>query len=101
MAGTGPKTAATPLELLTDNRVAKPPFLNDVWGYLVGGFIGLGGSLYGNFTTKRPLLAGKTYPIFSITIVYIIQCTKINIYFSSTSNRRNYSRCSFIREIHG
>lgn len=70
MAGTGPKTAATPLELLTDNGVAKPPFLNDVWGYLVGGFIGLGGSLYGNFTTKRPLLAGKTSYFFNNNRLY-------------------------------
>ncbi|XP_044747674.1 NADH dehydrogenase [ubiquinone] 1 subunit C2 [Coccinella septempunctata] len=68
MAGTGPKQADTPLELLTNHGTVKPPFLYDVWGYLVGGVLGFGGALYGNYATKRPIVSG-VHRTAAVTVV--------------------------------
>ncbi|XP_045480337.1 NADH dehydrogenase [ubiquinone] 1 subunit C2 [Harmonia axyridis] len=58
MAGTGPKVAETPLELLTNNDALQPSIFHNVWGYLVGGSLSLGATLYANYGSKRPVMSG-------------------------------------------
>ncbi|KAK9870335.1 hypothetical protein WA026_006420 [Henosepilachna vigintioctopunctata] len=59
MAGTGPKLAQSPLELLTEDDGTRKPFiLHNVWGYLVGGALCLGGSLFATHGLRRPLMSG-------------------------------------------
>ncbi|KAL3267587.1 hypothetical protein HHI36_011705 [Cryptolaemus montrouzieri] len=58
MAGTGPKLCKSPLELLTNDGSRKPPVFNKIWGYLIGGGLGFGGSVFATIAIRRPPFSG-------------------------------------------
>ncbi|XP_059619645.1 NADH dehydrogenase [ubiquinone] 1 subunit C2 [Phlebotomus argentipes] len=48
----------SPLDLLKFDETRKRPWLNDKWGFILGGSMGFGLGCWVNFMRSRPILSG-------------------------------------------